>query len=442
MSEKITQATLLHKPVRKLYMHYVLPTLIAMASNSLYCLADVFFISKGSGSSGLAALNIAMPLFAFYSAIGLCFGVGGATVMSIAEGQTQKHLRDQAFSASIFGMLAVGLALSIVGSIFIEPFAYALGSSKELLPLVKEYMLPINLGAFLFVLNCAGVVLLRNDHAPKLAMKATLTGNIANIVLDYIFVMVWDMGMFGAAVATSLSAFLMVLCMLPHFLLKRNTVHFVKDFSTSLLWKRILNNGLGSGILEISAGSVILIFNFVILKQADSLFLAAFAIVTNIAYVMRGLLNGFAQAAQPILSTNFGANRKDRVSEVLKISLTCSVAFVSVVYMMFLIFPDYVAAIFANGDTQLIMKASQGIRFYFSGLLFTAIITLILYYLQAIEQGKMATVLAILKGIIYVVIALFSLLYIFGIQGIWFTITVAEAMAVLTGAIFMKKMKS
>ena len=101
MSTKVSSNRLLNDRVHRLYLHYLFPTLIAMASNSLYCLADVFFISKGAGSTGLAALNIAMPLFTLYSAIGLTFGVGGATIMSIAEGTGHMQERNQAFTCSV-----------------------------------------------------------------------------------------------------------------------------------------------------------------------------------------------------------------------------------------------------------------------------------------------------------------------------------------------------
>ncbi len=440
MSTKVSSNRLLNDRVHRLYLHYLFPTLIAMASNSLYCLADVFFISKGAGSTGLAALNIAMPLFTLYSAIGLTFGVGGATIMSIAEGTGHMQERNQAFTCSVLGMSVIGLFIAVFGTIFAQPFAYMLGSSQELLPHVMEYMRPINACAMFFVINYAGSILLRNDHAPKLAMQATLCGNITNIILDYLLVMVFGMGLFGASIATALSAVLSLLFMLPHFFFKQNTVHFCKDIFSIEVWKRMLMNGAGSGVLEISAGSVVLIFNYVIVQEADQLFLAAYAIVTNIAYVTKGLLNGFAQAAQPIISTNYGARQKKRTQQAFHISLIASSLFALLLYVLFLLFPNTVAAIFSDGDMQLIASAGDGIRFYFTSLFFTAIITMILYYLQAIECSRAATILALLKGFVFVIISLFIMVHLFGMNGIWFTITLAEGLAVLSGFWLLKKL--
>ena len=440
MSASISKERLLQDKVSKLYLRYLVPTLIAMASNSLYCLADVFFISQGAGGTGLAALNICMPLFTLYSAIGLTFGVGAATIMSIAEGNGHLEQRNQAFSASIIGMLSIGTLIAVMGNLNLESFAYALGSSKSLLPHVLDYMMPVNACAMFFVINYAGAILLRNDHAPKLAMIGMLCGNFSNIILDYIFVVVLDQGIYGASVATALASVLGLCCLLPHFLLKRNTVHFTKDIFHLDLWNRMLANGLGSGVLEISAGIVILIFNFVIVHMADEVFLAAFAVVTNIAYVTKGLLNGFAQAAQPIISMNYGACNIQRTKKGFHVSLIASAIFAFGVYAIFLLVPKSVASIFGNGDASLIGLTAQGIRFYFSSLFFTSMITMVLYYFQAIECSRAATFLAVLKGFVYVVIALFIMVHLFGVDGIWFTVTLSEGMAVLTGVWLLKRL--
>ena len=269
---------LFEKKVSSLYAHYLLPTLLAMASNSLYCLADVYFVSKGAGSTALAAMNIAIPLYTIYSAIGLTFGVGAATVMSVAEGEKQPKVRNKAYTYGALGMVSIGLCIAFFGNLFVDDFAYLLGSSEELLPLVKAYMIPVNGMAMAFIVNYAGSVILRNDHAPRLAMIATMAGNFSNIFLDYVFVIQFNMGIFGAAVATAIGPVISLGIMSLHFIRKKNTIHLTKDIFDTKIWKRIFSNGFGSGILEISAGAVIVIFNYVILKKADAMFLAAYAI--------------------------------------------------------------------------------------------------------------------------------------------------------------------
>lgn len=433
------QESMLTMPITKLYIRYLVPTLIAMVSSSMYCLADVYFISLGTGSTGLAALNISMPLFSLFAAIGLCFGVGGATIMAIAQGNQQPHLRNQAFTISLVSMLIIGAICSILGVIFADKIAYAFGSSKQLLPYVRQYMIPILAGSIIFIPMYSSSILMRADHAPSTAMKATLVGNLTNIVLDYVFVVILKQGLVGAAIATCIgSAFVLVL-MIPHFVRKKNSVGFTKDILHMDILKRIMKNGFGSCIMEIGTACIVVIFNIIILYLADELFLAAFAIITNIAYVCRGLCNGFAQAAQPILSLNHGARQYDRVRKTRNLALCFALGFSIVTYADFLLFPKPFAALFANGNQALITLGAQGIRLYFVGLMFTSTVTVIMYYFQSIERGNFATILAIAKGFVFIILGFIVLLPTLHLNGIWLTTPFAECLALLLGLYLVYK---
>ncbi|NBK98788.1 MAG: MATE family efflux transporter [Erysipelotrichia bacterium] len=422
---------LLTSNVAKLYRKYLLPTLIGVVSNTLYCLVDVYFIAKGSGNLGLAALNIAMPIFTIYSAIGLTFGVGSATIMSIAEGNKDQTTRNKAFCTGMFFMIGLGFIFTILTNLYLSDFAYLLGSSEPLLPYVMAYLRPICMSAIPFIIMYATSILLRSDHNPKLAMYALMTGNFANIFLDYLFVMVFGWGIFGASFATALFPIITLLMASLHFFKKQHSVHYQKHFLQKALIKRMIKNGIGSGLMEISAGTVIVIFNAVILMISNETYLAAFSIITNIAYVLKGILNGFAQAAQPIISTNYGANKKERTKLAFQQSLQYSTLFSIAIYIVFLIFPRIVALPFANGDEQLISISINGIRLYFTCTIFLSLNIMIMYYYQAIELGNYATILAILKGFIFIVIALLSLVPLFQINGIWLSITMAEVLSLL-----------
>lgn len=434
------QEVLGKKSLHATYLHYLLPTLMAMVSSSMYCLADVYFIAKGVGSTGLAALNIAMPLFSIYAAIGLCIGVGAATIMSICEGNHQFVMRNRAFSLAIFIMVVVGLIGSVVGFLFTDNIALLFGSSEALLPSAREYMAPIVASSIVFILMYATSILLRGDHAPKTAMTVSLLGNFTNIVLDYVFIILWKQGLYGASMATVIGAGIVVIATIPHFIRRKNTVHFTIDIFHAPLVKRMLRNGFGSGIMEISNACVVVIFNSVIMYMADETFLAAFAIITNLAYVCRGLCNGFAQASQPILSFYHGAKKDRHVWQSLRIALCYTTVFSCIVYGLLLLFPMEFARIFANGNQALITLASQGIRLYFISLLFTAPLTVMMYYFQSIEKGHVSTLVAIGRGFIFVIVGLFLLLSLFGVKGIWLTTPFAEGLAFVCSIVLLRRL--
>lgn len=423
------QLDLLQEPISRLYLAYLLPTVIAMLSNSLYCLADVYFISIGSGTLGLAAVNIVMPMYTVYSCIGLLFGVGAATIIAVERGAGNDQKADQAFSLSCLALLVIGGLLTLCSLLFMEPLALLLGSSAELLPYVIEYLRPVAVFTLAFIAMYAASILIRADHAPKLVMYAMLTGNLCNIGLDYVFVVLFQWGLNGAAIATALAPFITLTIIAFHFILRHNQLHFCRVHEVGGLLKRIVSNGAGSGIMELTAGLIIFVFNAVILAVSDATFLAAYAIVANIAYVLKGLFAAFGQAAQPIMSHNYGAGQTQRVHHTFTFALVVSIGFSITVYLLFCLFHDALAAFFANGDPTVIALSAFGIMLYFTSLPFTAVNTIVMYYFQSVEQGRAAMLLAILKGSVLVLIGMGLLYLLFGDTGIWLTITFAEGIS-------------
>lgn len=416
------------KSVNKVYLKYLIPTLLGMLSNSIYCIVDIYFVSAGSGSQGLAAMNICMPVFTILSCVGLLFGVGGATIMSISQGSGDMNTRNKAFSVSVFMMLIVGLLFTVFGLLFRREFSYLLGSDDQLLPLVLEYLTPVMCSALPFVLMYSLSVLLRADNNPKLAMAALMVGNISNIILDYVFVSVFHMGIFGASVATSIAPVLSLIAASFHFILRKNTVHFkLRSFDPKVIG-RILSVGIGSGIMELSAGAIIFMFNSAILNLGGEVYLAAYAVITNIAYVFKGLLNGFAQAAQPLISTNFGSGIIKRCSKSLRVCLIYSSVFCIVCYGIITVVPGFIVSFFSNGDTNMEAIASKGMIMYFSSLLFTGINTMLMYFFQSIEQGRKSLLLAVCKGFLFVTLGLWILTSFMGVEGVWYAVLFGEVL--------------
>lgn len=419
------------KSVNKVYLKYLIPTLLGMLSNSVYCIVDIYFVSAGSGSQGLAAMNICMPVFTILSCVGLLFGVGGATIMSISQGSGDLKTRDKAFSLSVMMMFVAGVLFSTLGLLFRKEFAYLLGSDDLLLPLVLEYLTPVISSALPFVLMYSLSVLLRADNNPKLAMTALMVGNISNIILDYVFVSVFHMGIFGASVATSIAPVLSLIVASFHFIMKKNTVHFkIKSFDIKVIG-RIFSVGLGSGIMELSAGAIIFMFNSAILRLGGDIYLAAYAVITNIAYVFKGLLNGFAQAAQPLISTNFGSGIIKRCTRSLRVCIIYSSIFCLICYGVITIFPGFIVSFFSNGDTGMEAIASKGMIMYFSSLLFTGINTMLMYFFQSIEQGRKSLLLAICKGFLFVTLGLWILTTVMGVEGVWYAVLFGEVLTLL-----------
>lgn len=195
---------LLKGSIGKVYLSYLVPTIIGMLTNSVYCMVDVMFVGKCIGADGLTAFNIAMPIFTIYSSVGLMLGVGGATTVMVLVGQGDKKNVNRVFTLTFLSSLTIGALMSVFGLIFLRPLAVVLGAPPELVKDVMDYLFPLQIVAFLYILNCTMQVIIRADYNPKLVMAAAVAGNCMNILFDWLFVSVFDWGLIGASTATAL----------------------------------------------------------------------------------------------------------------------------------------------------------------------------------------------------------------------------------------------
>jgi putative MATE family efflux protein len=428
---------LLEDNVRKIFLHYLLPSIGGMVGLSLYIFFDTMFIGQGVGSEGLAALSIAIPMYNVHSALGLLLGVGGATVLSIYHGQENYKKANEAFTISILISVLLGLFLTIVEVIYIDELCYLLGASGEIFPLVKEYLMILTWFTWAFILSGAMVVMVRNDKNPKLAMWAMLAGCISNIFLDWLFIMGFKMGMTGAIVATVISPIITLVILSIHFIKKINTIKLVKIKADGNLIMRILRNGMASFILEISGAIVIFAFNKAIFSIVGDLGLSAYSIIANISLICASIFTGVAQAVQPIISINFGAKKVSRINKSLKYALITSFIFGVLFYAIGLIMPRAIVAIFNNDNVELMKITVDGIRLYFVAFVFMGINIVIVSYLQSIERSRISIFVSLCRGIIFILLGLFILPKLFSVNGVWLTAAFAEVIALCINIIYL-----
>ena len=422
------EQTLLSGDIKKTYVSYLIPTIVGMLTNSIYCIVDVMFVGLCIGAQGLDAFNIAMPVYTIYSSLGLMLGVGGAVTISVLIGKGKKEQVSQVLTMTVLCSALIGILMSAYGLLFPDAFARMLGASPELLQGVKDYLQPLHCVALIYILNCTMQVIIRADYNPKLVMCAAVCGNATNILFDWLFVSVFQWGLFGAAAATALGPCVAMSIWIFHYLLKKNTFKFTKSFWDLSLFQRIIKNGAGTFILELSLGCVVIFFNIVLLDVSGQDAVAVFAIISNIAYVGKGIFNGISQAAQPMLSVNYGARKIKRVQA----ALICALIFSLGCYLLILIFPRPIIGFFINSsDAGLIDHGVLAARIYFISFVFTAVNTVLMYYFQSVESIKVTTMIALMRGLIFILLGLAVFPKFLGELGVWLTITFAEATTLL-----------
>lgn len=424
--------------INLIFFKFLFNSVFAMLIVAFYIMVDTIFIGRGIGSEGLAALNIALPVFNILNATGLLFGMGGATALSVSIGKKDIEESRRIFSQTIITAISIGVLYSFLGIIFKEKIAYTLGASDNNIKLVVAYLDGIFFMSFSFMLVHTISSFVRNDNRPRLAMIATVTGGIINIVLDYIFIFYFKMGMTGAALATSIASFLSLLILISHFLNKKCSFKFVKFRFTIERLSRILLNGTASCIIELSSGIVIFVFNIAILNIIGDIGVSAYSIIANISLICTAIFTGIAQAIQPIISLNFGANENERVKRVKKMALISAGIVGITFYIAGITIPNYIVSLFTNENGEIIDITINGIRYYFIGFLVMGFNIVLGSYYQSREFSAVSNCISLGRGIIFIIIGLIILPRLFGINGVWLTIIFSEIMTLISLFIYVK----
>ncbi|HIZ56063.1 MAG TPA: MATE family efflux transporter [Firmicutes bacterium] len=415
------------------YLHYLIPTIIGAVAHTIYCMADVFFVSHGVGPTGLAGLNVALPIFTVYTMFSLLIGVGAATTISVCQGAGEPEKANTSFTLAFFLNLAIGILISVIGSLMMDDVARLLGADEQLLPYVTDYLRPISATAFMYMMSSMMTVIVRSDGAPKLVMVASTAGNLCNVLLDYVTVNLLQWGMFGAGLATAIGPCVSLMILSVHFVRKQNQIRFTRRIRDLRIVLRILRNGIGSSVLEISSGLVIFLFNIALLQVSGSQAVAVFTIISNIGYVGKGIFSGMAQAAQPMISIHYGAKDFFTLRQANRCAMITALVFAAVVYILILLFPDFIISTFVSNDLQILSMGRPAIRIYFLSFIFTGLNTILMYYFQSVEKASYTMTIAVLRGIVLIVAGLLILPHILQITGVWLTLPLAE---ILTFCLF------
>ncbi len=424
--------------VSKLFFRYLIPSICGTMVTSIYVLADTIIIGKGIGIDAMAALNIVLPLFNLFFGSGLLFGVGGSVLMSIARGKKDDNTGCRYFSIAFILNLIACIVLTALFSVFLKPIVRVLGATDVTMPYILEYAPYIIGGLVFFSFSSFLQTFVRNDGAPKLSMIAVITGGVTNIILDMLFVFTFGMGMAGAAIASVIGSVVTVFILTWHFFSKNNGLHFYfkgvrfKDIAL------IFNNGITSFFLEISSGIVMFVFNLQILKYIGDIGISLYGVITNTVIVVNCLCNGVNQAAQPLISVNFGAGFINRVNDVKKIGMRVAFIICSFIALAGLIVPDFFTYLFMNPNEEILMMSKSAIRIYFAGFFAMGINMFATGYLQSTLKPLQSLILCLCRGCFLSILFVFILPIIFGTKGIWLAMPFAEFVSVIMACIFLK----
>ncbi len=421
-----------------LFRSMFFPTLVGMLFNSALNICDGMFVGHGVGSNALAAINIVAPLFLICAGIGLMFGIGASVIGGIRLAEDNvKAARIIMTQAYIAGAVIFGIIIAI-SLLFTRPVLNALGCSQALEPLAADYLLWLLPGLVFFYLQCAGMMLIRLDGSPKYAMGVQIVTAVVNIVLDWLMVFPLGMGIKGASIATSISCVVAGLMVLGYFLFFSDKLRFHRIRISVLTLRNIgymARIGFATFIAELAIGVMMVTGNYMFLSYLGEEGVAAFSIGCYLFPLIFSASNAVAQAAQPIISYNYGAGNDDRVRQTLRIALfTACLSGVVIIMGMWLGAPALTAVFLSPAENAYSIAVGGLPVLGLCALFFALNITFIGYY-QSCERASRAIVYMLLRGIIFMVPGFIILPRLIGEPGLWLAIPLAELLTLTVIAI-------
>lgn len=410
----------------KTFYKYIITSILGMLMFSLYVLFDTIFVGQALGKVGLAALNVSIPIYNLLFGIGLLIGVGSSILISINAGKDKNQLASIAFNHSIVLGVTIGILFSTIGYLFLDHIIVFLGAGGQNKPLAEEYLkiiIPFS-WSFIMVYNLSVVV--RNDSNPRLSMVAMTFGGFLNIILDYIFIFPLKMGMKGAALATVIASLVSLSILLKHILSKDCTYRLNSlkiDTDSSI---KILKMGLPSFVVELSSGILIYIFNKELIQTLGYIGVSAYTIIANISLMIVAIFNGISQGAQPLLSLNYGLGNMEEVSRVRNKSIKLACILGSIFLLIGELFPEFLISLFTNDKGQIVEITKLGIKIYFISFPLAGINIVANGYLQSIGLSRYATIISVLRGVVFNLVGLKLLTMLLGSLGIWITVPITE----------------
>ncbi|WP_195543530.1 MATE family efflux transporter [Massiliimalia timonensis] len=431
-----------HRPYLGEYVKYTSLNVLGMIGLSCYILADTFFVAKGLGTNGLAALNLAIPIYSFVHGCGLMLGMGGATKYSILQSQKHTGASNRVFTGTLCAAATFALMFVMAGLFLSKMITQALGADLAVFAMTNTYLRVILLFSPAFLLNDVLLCFVRNDGNPKLAMMAMLGGSMSNILLDYLFIFPLDMGIFGAVFATGLAPVISILILSLHWLGRKRGFHFMPGAGILKGVLPLLSLGFPSLVTEVSSGIVIIVFNMILLKLQGNVGVAAYGVVANLSLVIIAIYTGIAQGIQPLLSKGYGSGNKEQVKRVLHYGIITVLLLSCVIYTLIFCLDGPIASVFNSEHNRQLQEIAQtGLKLYFTGIWFAGTNIILSGYFTSTDCAKPAHGISLLRGLIVIVPMAFLLSALWGTAGVWLAFPVTELIVAISSFYLYRRLR-
>ena len=413
---------------------FALPTIVMMIFMSLYTMVDGIFAMRFVGANAMSAINVAFPYVGFVGAVGLMMGAGGSAVIARKFGEGRDKEARQDFGAVTVLSLAASVILAALGIVFLPQIVKLLGANEVLAPYCRQYLLILLAGAPLFMLQILFQYFFITAGKPRLGLVATVGAGVTNLVFDFVFMGLLDMGITGAAVATVMGYTVPSVIGLVFFFSRRGNLYFARiRFNRGTVPQTVFNGA--SEFASNIAGSVIAImFNVIMIRLEGEDGVAAITIVLYSQFLFSAFFLGFSSGVAPVFSYNFGAGNVDRLKLLRKKCLIFIALASLVTFAVPEIFANLLVRLFTAADTVIYNLAVRGFRIFSLCYLFCGFNIYASSLFTALSDGKRSAAVSVLRTFIFLAPALLLLPLWLKTDGLWLATAIAEALAFIFAA--------
>jgi putative MATE family efflux protein len=436
-NDEITWRLENEKPGR-LLLNYAVPAVVGTMVNALYNIVDRIYIGHGVGSIALSGLTLTFPVMMFLQAFGMLVAAGSAARVSIFLGRKQHDRAERVLGNALILTFILSLFTITVSMLYIKDMLIWFGGSENTTPYAIEYLNIVIPGNILSGLSFGFNSMMRASGYPKKAMFTMLIGAAMNIILDPIFIFVFDMGIRGAAIATVISMAVSAIFVMHHFVSKQSLVRFRKrNFKLDLriIWQ-IVSIGISPFSMQLCGSLVNVTINNSLYKYGGDLAVGANGILISSAMLLVMFVIGLAQGMQPIVGFNFGAGHQNRVMATLRLVIIVATCVMGTGWVCSMFFPEMLVRGFTN-DPELISIAANGIRLNFMLLIVVGSQIVISHFFQSIGSAWKTMLLSLSRQLIFLIPSVLMLSRLFGLNGVWIAGPVSDGLATITAWSFL-----
>lgn len=424
--------------VTKLFRKLLIPTLLGMVFSAVFVITDGIFVGHGIGSDALAAVNISAPIFLVNTGIALMFGIGASVVASIHLSRGKLKVARINITQAV--VVCAFLVLLLVSAMMcnVEGVSRWLGCSDRLLPMTAEYVMWFAPFLPFSTLLHSGLFYIRLDGSVNYAMFCNIVAAVINMLLDFFLIIVFDMGMFGAAIATSIGYVVGAVLILVYLLQKRRKLHLCSiklSRKSMLLTARNIGYmcrlGFSTFLCQVAVAIMMFMGNVQFMHYLNEDGVAAYSIACYFFPIVYMVNNAIAQSAQPIISYNYGAGKNERVLKAFKLALITAFAFGTAAFLLALFFSDFVSMMFVGEGTTAYEYGVKGLPLFALGFMFFGVNMVCIGYFQSVEKELPANIITIVRGYVLVLLCFFIMPRIFGFEGLWLAVPTSDFITVI-----------